>query len=334
MIKVFIIADSYFLGSKLTKILESEPEVKVIRRSGLAEDALEKIELLEPDVILLDIEMPGIHALDILYNIMRVNPTPTIVIGRGSGLGRREMMSALAYGAVDFIVIPDRLSDIKDIKEELIALVRVAASVEIKKLIIRKPRKKLTAPEVSEKVVVLGASCGGVATMRALLPAFPEDFPAAFLVIQHMPAGFTAAFAETLDAICSLKVEEAKDGSRLEDGKVLVAPGGYNLEVIQKGKHLFTRLNKKHTIVKPCIDFTLKSISRVCGENVIAVILTGMGFDGAEGVKWVKKNGGKVIAQDESTSLIFGMPKMIIKNGDADFILPLTKIADKIVEIL
>ncbi|MBN2013609.1 MAG: chemotaxis-specific protein-glutamate methyltransferase CheB [Candidatus Altiarchaeota archaeon] len=334
MIKVLIIADSYFFGVKLTCMLESEPEIKVIHRSGLAEEALDKIELLEPDVVLLDIEMKGVHALDILYNIMLLDPTPTIVVGRESDLGRREMLSALGYGAVDFIVMPNRLSDLEEMKEELIALVRVASSLEIKKLVIKKPKKKLSAPKISEKVLVLGASCGGVATIRTILSSFPKDFPAAVLVVQHMPAGFTKAFAETLDAVCPLKVEEAKEGSLLDKGKVLVAPGGYNLEVVQKGKHLFTQLNKKHTIVKPCIDVTLKSVSKVCGKNVIAVILTGMGDDGANGVKWVKKNGGKIIVQDESTSLIFGMPKMIIRNGDADFILPLLGIADKIVEIL
>jgi len=334
MINIFIIENSHFLSSMLVRILDSDPEIKVIDKSNSAEEAIQKVERLKPDVILLDIEMPGINSLDILHEIMRINPTPTIVFGPKSELGKREMISAFSYGALDFIIRPENPLEIEEIKDELIALVKVAASVEIKKLIIKRPKKPVRAPKISEKVVVIGASSGGVAALESLLSKFPRDFPAAVLVVQHMPAGFTEAFAERLDAICPIKVEEAKNGSRLERGKVLVAPGGYNLEIKVKGKHLFTRLNKKHTDIKPCIDVTLKSVAEACDGNVIAVILTGMGKDGADGVKWVKKNNGKVIAQDESTSLIFGMPRAVIENGDVDFVLPLPKIADKIAEIL
>lgn len=334
MIKVLIIEDSHFLGSAIKKMVESDRTISVVGISNFADEAVEKVELLEPDVILLDIEVPQGGALDILYSVMKDHPVPTIILGPESDLGKKEMINAFSYGALDFIIRPRNFLDIEEIKEELLGLIKVAASVEIKKLIIKKPARSLSAPKSSEKLVVIGASSGGVVAVEAVLTKLPCDFPAAILVVQHMPAGFTKTFAERLDSLSKIRIDEAAEGSILSKGKVLIAPGGYNLEVCVKGKHLFTRLNKKHTTIKPCIDIALKSAAVACGKNVIAVILTGMGHDGTEGVRWVKKNCGKTIAQDEASSLIFGMPKSVIDAGDADYVVPLHEIADKIVEIL
>lgn len=334
MIKVLVIEDSHFLGTALKRMLESDPEITVVGISNYAEEAIEKVELLEPDVIVLDIEMPSGGALDVLYEVMREDPTPTIVLGTASELGKEEMISAFSYGAFDFIVRPKSYIDIDEIKDELLAMVKVAVSIEIRKLIIGKQRRVVKVPKVSDRLVVIGASSGGVIALEEVITKLPEDFPASVLVVQHMPQGFTKSFAERLNSISKIKVVEAGDNTPLEKGCVYIAPGGYNIEVVAKEKHLFTRLNKKHTTIKPCVDIALKSAAQACGKNVIAVILTGMGHDGSEGVKWVKKSGGKVIAQDEATSLIFGMPKAVIENGDADYIVPLSEIAEKIVEVL
>jgi two-component system chemotaxis response regulator CheB len=334
MIKVLIIEDSHFLGSAIKKMVESDRTISVVGISNFADEAVEKVELLEPDVILLDIEVPQGGALDTLYSVMKDHPVPTIILGPESDLGKKEMINAFSYGALDFIIRPRNFLDIDEIKDELLGLIKVAASVEIKKLIIKKPARSLSAPKSSEKLVVIGASSGGVVALEAVLTKLPCDFPAAILVVQHMPTGFTKTFAERLDSLSKIRIDEAAEGSILSKGKALIAPGGYNLEVCVKGKHLFTRLNKKHTTIKPCIDIALKSAAVACGKNVIAVILTGMGHDGTDGVRWVKKNGGKTIAQDEASSLIFGMPKSVIDAGDADYVVPLHEIADKIVEIL
>jgi two-component system chemotaxis response regulator CheB len=334
MIKVLIIEDSHFLGLALKKIVEADPIISVVGISNFADEAVEKVELLEPDVILLDIEVPQGGALDILYSVMKDHPVPTIVIGPESDLGKKEMINAFSYGALDFLIRPRNFLEIETIADELIRLIKVAASVEIKKL-IRKPAKaSRRAPKSSDKLVVIGASSGGVIALEEVLTKLPCDFPAAVLVVQHMPAGFTKTFAERLNSLSRIPIEEAKDGGMLAAGRVFIAPGGYNLEVCVKGKHLFTQLNKKHTTIKPCIDIALKSAAVACGKSVIAVILTGMGHDGTEGVRWVKKNGGKAIAQDEASSLIFGMPKSVIDAGDADYVVGLHEITDKIVEIL
>jgi two-component system chemotaxis response regulator CheB len=334
MIKVLIIEDSSFLSAALKKMLESDPGMSVVGVSNYAPEAVEKVELLEPDVIILDIEMPQGGALDVLSQVMAENPTPTIVIGPESELGKSEIVSAFSYGALDFVLRPKNFLDVEEMKDELLAMVKVAASVEIRKLIVRKQRKTVKAPKTSEKLVVIGASSGGVIALEEVLTRLPEDFPAAVLVVQHMPVGFTKAFAERLDSISKIPIGEAGEGSVLECGKVLIAPGGCNLEVRLEGKRLFTRLNQKHTTIKPCVDIAMKSAAEACGRNVVAVILTGMGHDGSEGVKWVKKYGGRTIAQDEATSLIFGMPKSVIDNGDADYVVPLHEMADKIAEVI
>lgn len=334
MIKVLIIEDSHFLGSAIKKMVEADPTIAVVGISNFADEAVEKVELLEPDVILLDIEVPQGGALDILYSMMKDHPVPTIIMGPESDLGKKEMLSAFSYGALDFIIRPKNFLEIEEIADELIRLIKVAASVEIKKLIMKPHKTSRRAPKSSDKLVVIGASSGGVIAVEEVLTKLPCDFPAAVLVVQHMPTGFTKTFAERLNSLSKIPIEEAQEGSVLAAGRVFIAPGGYNLEVCVKEKHLFTQLNKKHTTIKPCIDIALKSAAVACGKNVIAVILTGMGHDGTEGVRWVKKNGGKTIAQDEASSLIFGMPKSVIDAGDADYVVSLHEIPDKIVEIL
>lgn len=318
MIKILIVEDSYFLGFMLRKILSSDPHIEVVGRADSFDESIEKVDILEPDVIILDIEMPGISGLDILHEIMTENPTPVIVIGTRSELGRKEIISAFSYGALDFIIRPDDPNRIDEISDELITLVKVAASVEIRKLIFRKKKKVLKAPKVSDKVIAFGASSGGPPVLASILSSFPENFPAAVIVIQHMPKGFTKEFAERLNSLCAIGVEEARDGTRIEPNRALVAPGGYNLEVQPRGKNIYIRLNKKDSKIKPSVDIAFESLARVYDGNLIAVVLTGIGDDGSRGVEFVKKNDGRVIVQDESTSLVFGMPKRVIESGNAD----------------
>lgn len=333
MIKVLVVEDSYYLGFKLRAILNSDPDTKVVARADSAEETFKKIKFFNPDVIVLDVGIPGIGALDILDNIMKHSPTPTIILGTKSKLDKEEIINAFSYGALDFVLRPDKAEDIDQIKEELVALVKVASSAEIRKLIV-KPKKPLRAPKTSGKVVLIGASSGGPPAVESILRALPRNFPASIVVIQHMPPSFTNTFAKRLNNICKIKVEEAKNGSKLKPGKALIAPGGYNLEIRDKDKYLTVKLNKKHTNIRPNINMAFKSAAELCGERVIGVILTGMGHDGAEGMKLIKAMGGGTIVQDKETCLIFGMPESCIEFNSVDMISPLDKIPKNIIDML
>lgn len=338
MIRVLVVDDSALMRKLISGILNSDKEIEVIDTAKNGQDALEKIGKLKPDVVTLDIRMPDMSGLDVLYEVMKKNPTPVIMFSGYSQMGTSEAIRAFDYGAVDVLAKPDRSvsSDLERVKDELIRLVKVAASVEISNLIIEKRKEVLKIPKVSKKLLVVGASTGGPPALEALLSNLPKDLPVPVLVVQHMPEGFTKSFSERLDSLCQIHVKEAEDGDRLLSGVAYVAKAGWHMEIKKVDKYFKIFLSKSPPVhwLRPAVDVTLKSAAQFFGDTMIAVILTGMGKDGVDGTRLVKENDGKVVVQDKATSLIFGMPKAVIDEGNADFILPLQKISGKVVDLL
>lgn len=336
LIKVLVVDDSFFMRRVLTDILNSDPQINVVSSAANFEEAMKKLDEIKPDVVLLDVIMPTVSGVDILYAIMKKRSTPTIMISSYTKLESQEVVKAFSYGAVDFIEKPEKFGEMDKVKDELIALVKVAATAEIKNLIIPRFERIFEAPKVSNKLIIIAASSGGPPAIDAVLSSLPLDFPAGIIVVQHMPAGFTKSFAERLNASCPLKIKEAENNELIEPGKVLVAPGGYSLEFKKIGKDTGVILSDKgKESLRPSVDVTLESAAKVRKENIIVVVLSGMGKDGAIGVNKLKKQkSNKIIVQDEETALIYGMPKAIADEGNADFILPLNKIPKKITQLL
>lgn len=345
--KVLIVDDSAFMRKAIRQILESDSSIEVIGVARDGEDALEKLQELTPDVVTLDISMPHMDGLTCLRHIMSRNPLPVVMMSSLTQEGAQETFEALELGAVDFIPKPSGTIslDIDKQKNEIIAKVKAAAfakterkasfkSVLIKpEISLRKWRRKAV---VSQKAVVIGVSTGGPQTLMNIVPYLPENFPASLLIVQHMPPNFTRPFAERMNTASAIEIGEAKAGDMVETGKGYLAPGDYHMTVVKRalGKGAIIRLSKEpsHTLHRPSVDVTMSSVAELYGRNITGVILTGMGQDGAEAMVEVKRRGGKTIAQDEASSIIFGMPKVAIEKGCVDKVVSASKIAQAIVE--
>lgn len=336
LIRVLVIDDSAFSRQAITRMLSCSPLVEVVGVARDGEDALRKTFRLKPDLITVDLEMPKMDGFTFLRIVMSKRPTPVMVIS-----GRAEegaVFKALELGAVDFIVKPSVLAspELATIEQELIRKVHA-----IRDLRIDRVQARLEAmPNVRDyddqhafpKVVVIGSSTGGPAALMELFGSFSQAPPCAFLVAQHMPEGFTRGFAERLDRLTPMRAHEAAGGEEPEPGTIMVAPGGYHLEVGNERGKVLTRLKKKNPSDKytPSVDHLFASAAETYGKEVVAVVLTGMGDDGRRGVRAVKNAGGYVIAESEETAVIFGMPQQAIRSGAVDTVLPLDGIASSI----
>ncbi len=304
--------------------------------------ALEKLARARPDAILLDIEMPRMDGLTFLQRVMQEDPIPVVVCSGLAGPGSEVALQALELGAVDIVVKP-RLG-VKGFLEEsaqrLVHVVRAAAQARVGRR-VRPPRvEKLGADAVlparapvairqtTHKVVVVGASTGGTEALRVLLEAMPPDAPG-IAIVQHMPEVFTAQFARRLDETCRVEVKEAQQDDRLVSGRALVAPGNRHLQVRRSGALYVVDVvdGPPVSLHRPSVDVLFRSAARACGENAVGVILTGMGSDGADGLAEMKRAGARTIAQDEATSVVFGMPREAIARGCVDEVLPIERIA-------
>lgn len=338
MIKVLVVDDSAFMRQLFKKTIENEPDLKVIATARNGKEALKKIKELTPDVVTLDIEMPVLNGLDTLKKIMAASdPVPTIMV---SALNNREIiLKALEIGAFDFIPKPSgSISlDISDITKELLEKIRAAAALDKPlhniKLIRPYQNKVKRIRRDNFPIIAIGASSGGPKALKEIIPVFPADFPAALIIVQHMPAGFTTSLAQRLNQESAITVKEATEFDRIEPGLALVAPGNYHLEVNRDGGIILNQAPPKWG-VRPCVDYMLTSAGRHFKERVIGVILTGMGHDGAEGMQVVKNNHGYGIVEDKSTALVYGMPGSTIKANAYDEILPLQQIPFRIIELI
>ncbi|MCK4718178.1 MAG: chemotaxis response regulator protein-glutamate methylesterase [Thermoplasmata archaeon] len=336
-IRVLVVDDSKVMRKLLTDMLEQDKDIEVIGTARNGMDALDQIQSLRPDVVTMDIEMPKMDGLTALQHIMSENPLPVIIL---SAMDKRQAditMKALDLGAIDFVSkTSGTLSlDIDKIGANLIAKVKIAAeaklptpkAVKIEPIILQAIR-----PKRNHGLVIMGASTGGPKAISEVISRLPRDMPCSMIIIQHMPKGFTKSFAERLNWYTSIEVKEAEDGDLLKPGRALVAPGDSHLEV-KKGRIKLTK-KPKINYVRPSVDVTMKTAAKAYGANCIGVLLTGMGSDGAEGMKAIKTQGGRTIAQDEETSIIYGMPKAAADLSVTDRIRPLGKIAREILNML
>ena len=338
LIRVLVIDDSAFSRQAITRMLETSPLVEVVGMARDGEEALRKAFELEPDLITLDLEMPRMDGFTFLRLVMAKRPTPVLVISGRSG--DEDVFKALELGAVDFIAKPTPRATpvLGTIEQELIRKVHAIRELRIEKVLERSAGLPSPAPTVAapaapaRRVVVIGSSTGGPAALMEMFGAFQAPPDCAFLVAQHMPAGFTRGFAERLDRLTALRAVEAEGAEEPEAGMVLVAPGGSHLELESVGSRIVTRLRAALDGDKysPSADRLFQSAAKRYGAAALALVLTGMGDDGREGVQAIKAAGGSVIAESESTAVIFGMPQQAIRTGAVDRVLPLGEIAQEI----
>ena len=337
-IRALVIDDSAFSRRAIGRMLATSPLVEVVGVARDGEEALRKTFDLEPDLITLDLEMPRMDGFTFLRIVMSKRPTPVIVIsGRA---GEEDVFKALELGAVDFIAKPTAHAtpQLVSIEQELIRKVHAIRELRIEKVrerIHATPRVvgRATSPVVfTPRLVVIGSSTGGPAALMQIFGAFSEAPPCAFLVAQHMPAGFTRGFADRLDRLTSLRASEARGGEELSPGRILVAPGGHHLELRSLEGGIVTSVMRTGNRDKytPSVDRLFESAVKHFGADLMAVVLTGMGDDGRRGVSAVKNGGGSVIAESESSAVIFGMPQQAIRTGVVDRVLPLGEIAGAI----
>ncbi len=344
MIKVLVVDDSPLVRKIASDILNSDPEIEVIATASNAEFAINKVKKLKPDVVTMDIEMPGMGGLKAIQKIMSENPVPIIVLSAFAKKGAELTIQALESGAVDFIAKPSvSLSGgLSDIAEELIKKVKNASKIKVCKKEEAETKTKQKLEEFKSRVgtykgeyeiVAIGTSTGGPVALKTVLSGFPKDFPIGIVVVQHMPPVFTGAFANRLNSICEVNVKEAIDGDPILPGHVLIAPGDYHMTVSKYNTEPKVLLHKWEPVSghRPSVDVLMHSVAREYGSKAIGVIMTGMGKDGAEGIKELKQKGGYVIAQDKETSVIYGMNRVVIENGDADEIVPVENISKRII---
>jgi two-component system chemotaxis response regulator CheB len=334
-VRVLIVDDSLFMRSTIAKTLASGP-FEVIGQARDGNDAIAQALKLAPDVITMDFNMPGMNGADTVRTLMQKRPTPVVMFSAHTKQGAKETFDALAAGAVDFVTKPDGevSTDLSAIADELTRKLIAAASARPRAAAPVVPparnsgqfRAHQSQPGILPRVCVIGVSTGGPAALSEVIPALPADLRLAVVVVQHMPAGFTGPFAERLDAASKVSVREAEAGERPQAGEVLIAPGNRHLEFDDKG--LIT-LNEGPLVngCRPAADVTMKSAAKVFGRRCLAVVMTGMGKDGAAGALAIKHVDGKTCAQDQPTSVIYGMPKAAVELGAIDEVVPLAEIA-------
>ncbi len=344
-IRVLIVDDSAVVRQTLTEILNSDPEIEVIGTAGDPFVAAERIAEEVPDVITLDIEMPRMDGLTFLKKIMSQHPIPVVICSSLAEEGAQSTFKALEYGAVDIITKP-RLGTKQFLEDARITLCNAVKGAAEAKVRVLRPSQtvepKLTADailspathamaETTEKVVAIGASTGGTEALKTLLETLPSDTPG-IVIVQHMPELFTRAFANRLDGLCSITVKEAETNDTIIRGRALIAPGNHHMLLKRSGARYYVEIKDGPLVCRhrPSVDVLFRSAARYAGRNVVGVILTGMGDDGARGMLEMKQAGAVNIAQDEATCVVFGMPKEAIKFGGVDKILPLQSIAGAI----
>jgi len=336
-IRVLVVDDSAVVREVLRTELARCRDIEVV---GTAPDpfvARDMIVRLDPDVMTLDIEMPRMDGITFLRKVMAHRPVPTIVVSSLTPKGGEVAMEALQAGAVDVLCKPGAAYTVGDIASVLAEQVRAAFSVKGKlaaKSSREAPPKRLSLARTTDCVVALGASTGGTQALEAVMSRLPANSPG-ILVAQHMPPVFTRSFAERLDRTCAMEVREARHGDAVVPGVALVAPGNWHMELRRDGARYVVALHQgeRRHYQRPAVDCLFESVADWAGRNAIAALLTGMGADGAEGLLRIREVGGKTIAQDRETSVVWGMPGEAVRLGAADDVLPLDGIASRLVEL-
>ncbi|MFN0316276.1 MAG: chemotaxis response regulator protein-glutamate methylesterase [Burkholderiales bacterium] len=343
--RVLIIDDSALVRKLLTQIIGAAPDLEVV---GAAPDpiiAREMIKQLNPDVLTLDVEMPKMDGLEFLEKLMRLRPMPVLMISSLTERGSEQTLRALELGAVDFIAKPkvDIQSGLQEYADTITAKLRVAAGARVKALapaaISPSNSADVVLPSMrsrtgsTEKLIIMGASTGGTEALKEVLIRFPPDAPGV-LIAQHMPPGFTKSFADRLNTLCKIEVREAQGGERVLPGHAYLAPGHSHLLLKRSGANYMTELSDGPPVNrhKPSVDVLFRSAANYAGKNAIGVMLTGMGKDGAMAMLEMKKAGAVNFAQDEASCVVYGMPREAVAVGAVDEVVPLPKMAAKILD--
>jgi two-component system chemotaxis response regulator CheB len=334
-IRVLVVDDSAFAREVLRAMLGSDPSIEVVGAAGDPYAAWEKIQQSRPDVVTLDVEMPHMDGLSFLARLMRRDPLPVVMVSSLTEAGCGTTLRALELGAVDFVFKPktDIRQRLPEAAQEVIEKVKVAAAARVRRpqgtlspsaAGPARPRRPGPAAGGTAPVIAVGASTGGTEAIRELLTGLPADLPGV-VVVQHMPPKFTRAFAERLDGLCQLRVKEAGDGDPVLAGQVLIAPGDYHMRLARDGANYRVRLDQEAPVNRhrPSVDVLFDSCAASAGPNAVGVLLTGMGEDGARGLLRMRQAGAATLAQDEATSVVFGMPRAAIELGAAERVLPL-----------
>jgi two-component system chemotaxis response regulator CheB len=345
--RVVIVDDSAFMRTIIGRLLKDDPDFEVVGYAGDGAEGVTKVAELRPDVVTMDVEMPVMNGIEAVEAIMRATPTPVVMLSSMTLRGAAITIEALTKGAIDFVSKPSggSAAELGSVAEELKDKLRRAARLSSTRLAAVRvpmpvpPPSDRSAPGAalgglsrrSRKVVAIGTSTGGPAALTQLIPRLPADLPAGVLLVQHMPAGFTKALAQRLDAVSSLTVREAVAGELVQDGTALVAPGDFHMAVDGSGHITLSQEPPVHS-VRPSADVLLTSVARMYGRSAVGVVLTGMGHDGGAGATEVKRAGGRVLVQDEASSVVYGMAATVVEAGSADAVLPLTEMAERIVD--
>ena len=345
-VRIIVVDDSAFMRKAISMMLEEESTFEIVGTATNGEDAFKLVKTLKPDIITLDIEMPGMSGLEVLEKIMNEVPTPVIMISSLSTEGADETIKALELGAVDFI--PKSLSyvslDIIKIKDSLIEKVKNIASRG--KSVLRQPNLsrgkrsvlKINLNNVGRKirVVTIGISTGGPKALLDVIPLLPKEFPRPVMIVQHMPPKFTASLADRLNKLSEVRVKEAEFGERLQKGTVYIAPGGQHMTLRRNRSNIEIVVSDKpsDTLYKPSVDVMLNSVVDIYGSKTLGVIMTGMGKDGLEGSRRIHEKNGKIISESEESCVVYGMPKAVADAGIVDRVEDSRNIAEVIVDFV
>ena len=344
-----MVDDSLFMRGAISKLLNGNPRFEVVGQASDGAMAVQKVAKLRPDVVTMDFNMPIMNGVEAVRRIMQSHPTPIVMLSAHTTDGARETIEALEHGAVDFITKPsgEVSSDISRVGPELFARLQNAHTASVGRRSVSK--SSAAAPKESPKdplngllkpakqpcsgrsVVIVGISTGGPAALAKMLPEIPRVTNMGLVIVQHMPPTFTTALAKRLDSLCRIKVSEAKDGDRVREGTALIAPGGFHLEFGGDGAICLTQSPPVNGC-RPAADVTMKSAANVFRKNLVGVVMTGMGKDGAEGLSAIKSGGGRTFVQDRESCVIFGMPKACMDLGVVDEVVPLSSMASTLNE--
>ncbi len=352
VIKVLVVDDSVFMRNIISDMISENNNIEIVGRARNGKEAVEMNVQLKPDVITMDIEMPIMNGLEALKKIMSDRPTKVIMVSSLTKEGAKETIEALNNGAFDFVPKPSgQISlDIRSVKEDLVS--KIYASVDANLKILKKNMVETEIEKVKlkkfikdhdtvssskkQKIVLIGISTGGPKALQSVIPQLPEDIDAPILIVQHMPPKFTKSLADRLDVLSNVRVKEAEDGDKLKKGVVYIAPGDYHMIVVQEGNDKIIRLNQQppYSGHRPSVNIMFDSAAELYRSNIVAVIMTGMGGDGAEKLKKIRDYGGRTIGQDKDTCVVYGMPRVAAELGAVEFVEGLVQIPDKIIYLL
>lgn len=338
-IRVLIVDDSATARAVLREILESDPSIEVVASASDAYVARDKIVELRPDVVCLDVEMPRMDGITFLKRLMHYMPVPVVMVSSLTQNGAKTTLEALEAGAVDFVPKPHShiYDGVEEMRDELLSKIKMASKVRVSQHALQNIRQANTTSlaETTHKILAIGASTGGTEALKEVLMGLPRNAPG-MVIVQHMPANFTAPFAERLNSMCAMEVREARNGDSITPGVALIAPGDYHMVVRRSGARYYVEIGSGDKVSghRPSADVLFNSVAKIAGANAIGVILTGMGGDGARGLLAMRHSGSRTLGQDENSSIVYGMPKVAFELGAVEKQLPLSKIAQGILESL